>query len=266
VAIDAVGSAAGAGALLEVQSLCRAFGGVRAVWDLTFHVAPGEILGVLGPNGSGKTTVFNLVAGALAADSGEVVFGGRAITRLAPHGRSALGIARTYQQVRSLPRLSALDNVAVARLYGARPAVTTSVARREAGDLLQRVGLAWARDLPAGRLTVAERKRLEVARALATRPRLLLLDEPLAGLNPHEAAEALALFAGIHDDGVTVMIVEHNVGAVRAFCGRIMVLNSGQKIAEGPPDPVLADPRVVEVYLGERAAVASGSTGGVGVP
>ncbi len=246
-------------ALLDVQGLCKAFGGVRAVRDLSFRVEPGEVLGLLGPNGSGKTTVFNLIAGALYADAGEVVFDGRRITRLAPSGRSALGIARTYQHVRSLPRLSALDNVAVAGLYGARPAASTAEARRTAGDLLDRVGLSWARELPVDGLTVAERKRLEVARALATHPRLVLLDEPLAGLNPSEAAEALALFARIRDEGITVVIVEHNVGAVRRLCGRIVVLNSGEKIAEGLPDSVLADARVVEVYLGERPEGASAS-------
>jgi len=252
------------GALLEVQGLCKAFGGVRAVWDLTFHVAPREVLGLLGPNGSGKTTVFNLVAGALFADAGEVVFSGKSITRRAPSDRNVLGIARTYQHVRSLPHLSALDNVVLARLYGAHPAASTPEARQEAGDLLDRVGLSWARDLPAGRLTVAERKRLEVARALATRPRLLLLDEPLAGLNPPEAGEALALFARIRDEGVTVMVVEHNVGAVRGLCDRVLVLNSGEKIAEGLPDAVLADERVVEVYLGERPGGerVSGALGG----
>jgi ABC-type branched-subunit amino acid transport system ATPase component len=239
--------------LLIADGLCKAFGGVRAVWEVGFTVTVGEIVGLLGPNGSGKTTVFNLVAGVLAPDAGTVTFGGRAITRLAPNHRNALGIARTYQHARCLPHLSALDNVAVAGLYGARPAASTAEARRAAAGLLARVGLGWAGALPAGGLTVAERKHLEVARALATHPRLLLLDEPLAGLNPAEAAEALALFARIRDEGMTLMIVEHNVGAVRSICGRVVVLNSGQKIAEGAPDAVLADERVMEVYLGERA-------------
>jgi len=247
-------AAAGAAApLLAVTGLCRAFGGVRAVWNVSFTVAPGEIVGLIGPNGSGKTTVFNLVAGALAPDAGAITFDGRTITHLTPDRRNGLGIARTYQHVRCLPHLSATDNVAVAGLYGARPASSTAQARRLAGALLERVGLGWAGGVPAGRLTVAERKRLEVARALATHPRLLLLDEPLAGLNPAEAAAALDLFAGIRDEGTTLMIVEHNVGAVRSICGRVVVLNSGQTIAEGTPDAVLADARVMEVYLGERA-------------
>jgi branched-chain amino acid transport system ATP-binding protein len=203
--------------------------------------------------------VFNLVAGTLRADAGAIVFDGRAITHLSLHGRSARGIARTYQHVRCLPHLSAVDNVTVARLYGARPAAPAR-ARPEAAALLERVDLAWARDLPAGGLTVAQRKRLEVARALATHPSLLLLDEPLAGLNPPEAADALALFGRIRADGVTIMIVEHNVGAIRQLCGRVMVLNSGQKIAEGEPEAVLVDERVIEVYLGERPAAAAAAT------
>jgi branched-chain amino acid transport system ATP-binding protein len=245
--------------LLEVQGLRKAFGGVTAVWDLSFRVEPGEIFGLLGPNGSGKTTVFNLVAGTLQADAGSITFGGRVITQVSSSGRSMRGIARTYQHVRCLPHLSALDNVAVARLYGAHPALSPSRARTEAAALLDRVGLPWASALPAGRLTVAERKRLEAARALATHPSLLLLDEPLAGLNLIEAADALALFGRIRDDGVTIMIVEHNVGAIRRLCGRVMVLNSGQKIAEGAPESVLMDERVIEVYLGERPGAAASS-------
>jgi branched-chain amino acid transport system ATP-binding protein len=246
-----------------VQGLCKAFGGVRAVWDLSFHVEPGEILGLLGPNGSGKTTVFSLVAGTLRAGAGNIVFAGQPITHLGPSARSALGIARTYQHARSLPHLTALDNVAVARLYGAHPVTSTARARSEAAELLDRVGLLRVRDLPAGRLSVVDRRRLEVARALATAPRLLLLDEPLAGLNASDAAEALVLFGRIQSGGITLMIVEHNVTAIRRLCSRIVVLNSGQKIAEGAPDAVLADERVIEVYLGERpgVALAGGATG-----
>lgn len=246
--------AAAADPLLDVRGLCKTFGGVRAVWELSFQVPRGAVFGLLGPNGSGKTTVFNLVAGALRPDAGTVTFDGRPVTALPPHRRTAAGIARTYQHVRALPHLSALANVAVARLYGSAPASSFAAAHADAEALLEEVGLAWACDHPAGGLTVAERKRLELARALATRPRLLLLDEPLAGLNPREAADALALFARIRDRGLTLMIVEHNVGAVRRVCDRAVVLNAGRKIAEGPPEAVLEDERVIEVYLGERPA------------
>jgi len=235
--------------LLEVQGLSKMFGGLLAVDDLSFTVREGEILGLLGPNGSGKTTVFNLIAGALAPDAGHVYFSGRRITRCAPSLRAALGLARTFQLVRALPNLSALDNVCVARLYGREP-LSFSHARAEALTLLTLVGINEKSGYPAAKLTLAERKRLEIARALATRPRLLLLDEPAAGLNPVEVTAALALFSQIRSGGVTLIIVEHNVSVIRAVCDRVVVLNSGKKIAEGTPAEALEHAAVVEVYLG----------------
>lgn len=239
--------------MLSVSGLSRAFGGVRAVQDLSFAVAAAEILGLVGPNGSGKTTVFNLIAGTLRPDAGEIYLEGRRITADPPSLRSALGIARTFQLVRVLGGLSALENVLVAALYGRRRVPALPTARQEALRLLEVVGLSARAASQASALTLAERKRLEVARAMATSPHLLLLDEPIAGLNPAEAAAMLTLFQGIRGQGVALILVEHNVRAVRAICDRVLVLNSGRKIAEGPADDVLAQPQVVEVYLGTHA-------------
>jgi branched-chain amino acid transport system ATP-binding protein len=236
--------------LLEVRGLSKAFGGLRAVDDLSFSVPEGEILGLLGPNGSGKTTVFNLIAGVFPPDRGHVHFSGQRITGCAPSLRAALGVARTFQLVRTLPNLSTLDNVLVARLYGRERSPSLSDARAQALVLLTTVGLSEKSGYPAVKLTLAERKRLEIARALATRPRLLLLDEPAAGLNPVEVDTALALFGRIRAGGVTLVIVEHNVRAIRAVCDRVVVLNSGRKIAEGTPAEALEHAAVVQVYLG----------------
>ena len=244
------GVAASQPPLLEVRGLSKAFGGLRAVDDLSFAVREGEILGLLGPNGSGKTTVFNVIAGVFPPDGGQVYFAGRQITRWAPSSRAALGIARTFQLVRALPNLSALENVLVARLYGCERSQSLSHAGAEALSLLAQVGLGDKEGVPAVKLTLAERKRLEIARALATRPRLLLLDEPAAGLNPVEVNAALALFGQIRAGGVTLVVVEHNVRALRALCDRMVVLNSGKKIAEGTPAEALEHATVVEVYLG----------------
>ncbi len=237
--------------LLEVRGLSKAFGGLRAVDSLSFTVRDGETLGLLGPNGSGKTTVFNLIAGTFPSDGGEVYFAGRPITRCAASLRATLGIARTFQLVRVLPNLSALDNVVVARLYGRQQSASLSDARAEAQILLTLVGLTDKTATPAAKLTLAERKKLEIARALASRPRLLLLDEPAAGLNPAEVNAALALFGQIRARGITLVIVEHNVRAVRTVCDRVIVLNSGKKIAEGTPEEALEHAAVVQVYLGK---------------
>ncbi|MCS7235542.1 MAG: ABC transporter ATP-binding protein [Armatimonadota bacterium] len=233
--------------------MSKRFGGVQAVRELDLEVGEGEIFGLLGPNGSGKTTVFNLVAGVLAPDAGEIRFGGVLLNGLPPHRRAALGVARTFQLVRSLGRLSVADNVAVARLYGATPARSVDAARQEASQLLALVGLAGKAHLPAASLNLAERRRLEVARALATRPRLLLLDEPLAGLNADEVQAEVGLFRRLREEGLTLVLVEHNVPAVRSLCDRVAFLHAGEKVAEGSPEQVLSHPRVVEVYLGGAA-------------
>lgn len=242
----------GGGALLRVRGVSKRFGGVQALRNLDLEVAEGEVFGLLGPNGSGKTTALNLIAGVLSPDAGEIWFRGKLLNRLPPHRRAGLGVARTFQLVRSLARLSVADNVAVARLYGASPVPSVEAARREAVEVLALVGLEGKARLPAGSLNLAERRRLEVARALATRPRLLLLDEPFAGLNVDEVEGEVALFRRLRAEGLTLILVEHNVPALRSLCDRVAFLNSGEKLAEGRPEEVLSHPRVVEVYLGAR--------------
>ena len=233
--------------LLEVERLSKRFGGVRAVHEVGFSLDEGELLGIMGPNGSGKTTLFNLIAGALRPDAGRIRLHGRDIAGLSPHRVCGSGVARTFQLVRPFAGLSALENVLVGRLYGrARGGDAAAEARR----LLGLVGLGDRADEPAARLTLIDRKRLELARALATSPRLLLLDEFMAGLNPTETATAMALIRSLVAGGTTVLMVEHIVWALMDLARRIVVLSAGEKIADGPPAAVAADPRVVDVYLG----------------
>jgi len=242
-------------ALLEVERLTKGFGGVLAVNRVGLTLEAGELLGVMGPNGSGKTTLFNLIAGALRPDRGHIRFKGHDIAGLSPHRVCARGIARTFQLVRPFAALSALDNVRVGCLYGRRRGAedAATAARR----LLALVGLEGRAATPAAALTLMDRKRLELARALATGPELLLLDEFMAGLNPTETAEAMALIRRLVADGLTVLMVEHIVWALMDLARRIVVLSAGEKIADGPPAAVAADPHVVDVYLGvERPGAA----------
>jgi branched-chain amino acid transport system ATP-binding protein len=236
--------------LLRLEVVSRSFGGLQAVRQVDLEVAEGEILGLIGPNGAGKTTLFNLVSGLYPPTSGRVVFQGRDVTRLPPPRRYALGLARTFQLVRPFPNLTALENVAVGRLYGRQPARSRQQAEREALGVLALVGLADRPLSPARGLTLVDRKRLELARALAGRPRLLLIDELLAGLNPSEVLAAMELLRAIRASGVTIVLVEHLVKAVFGLSDRVVVLNAGEKIAEGRPDRVAADQRVVDAYLG----------------
>ena len=235
--------------LLEVERVSKSFGGVRAVGDVSFTLEEGELVGVMGPNGSGKTTLFNLIAGALRPDAGLIRFSGRPIVGLAPHRVCAQGVARTFQLVRTFAGLSARENVLVGRFYG-RDRGAAGDAGAEADRLLSVVGLAGRGDAPASRLTLIDRKRLELARALATSPRLLLLDEFMAGLNPAETAEAMALIRSLRSEGRSVLMVEHIVWALMDLCGRLIVLSAGEKIAEGAPAAVAADPAVLDAYLG----------------
>ena len=236
-------------ALLEVERLSKGFGGVLAVNDVSFAIEPGELLGIMGPNGSGKTTLFNLIAGALRPDRGRIWLQGREVAGLAPHRLCARGVARTFQLVRPFAGLSALDNVRVGCLYG-RKRGGGGGAGAEAARLLALVGLEGRAATPAAALTLMDRKRLELARALATGPELLLLDEFMAGLNPAETAAAMALIRRLVAEGLTVLMVEHIVWALMDLARRIMVLSAGEKIADGPPAVVAADARVVDVYLG----------------
>ncbi|HZF03005.1 MAG TPA: ABC transporter ATP-binding protein [Patescibacteria group bacterium] len=235
--------------LLETRGLSKHFGGVHAVAGLDLTLAEGEVLGLIGPNGAGKTTAFNLLSGFLAPDAGEIRFRGRSLVGLKPHTICQLRLARTFQIVRPFPRLSVLDNVMVGAL-GRHPAAAR--ARELAGAVVERVGLGAKVALPAAGLTLADRKRLELARALATEPRLLLLDEVMAGLNPTEIATLVALIGDIHRGGVSILLIEHNMRAVMALSHRIVVLNFGETVAEGPPAAIANHPRVIEAYLGEE--------------
>jgi len=236
--------------LLRLDGVSRSFGGLRAVSRVDLVVQAGEILGLIGPNGAGKTTLFNLITGLFPPTEGRVYFQGADITRTPPPKRCTLGIARTFQLVRPFPHLSVLDNVAVGRIYGRERAGSRRQAEAEALDVLALVGLADRPGLLARSLTLVDRKRLELGRALATRPALLLIDELLAGLNPSEVLVAMELIRRIRDSGVTIVMVEHLVKAVFGLSDRVVVLNAGEKIAEGTPGEVAVDQRVVDAYLG----------------
>ena len=241
------------GAPLEVQGLRKAFGGLVAVDDLSFSINRGELIGLIGPNGSGKTTVLNLISGALSADAGAIRFKERDLVRVSAHRIARLGVARTFQLVRVLESMPVIENVMVALAFRRNP-LTGMQAEHAAVALLARVGLADKAALPAGQLTYIDQKRLELARALALEPDLLLLDEWLAGLNPTELGEGIALIRSLRDTGLTIILVEHVMDAIRSLCDRCIVMNVGRKIAEGPPASVLADREVVRAYLGDADA------------
>jgi branched-chain amino acid transport system ATP-binding protein len=254
-------SAAMSGPLLELAGVTRRFGGLRAVADVTLAVPEGEVIGLIGPNGAGKTTFVNAIAGVHTATSGTVRFAGEDITRLAPWQVARRGIARTFQIVQPFPEMTVLENVAAAAMFAGARAYGRE-ANTEAREHLRFVGLVDIADRPAASLTLAMRKRLEFSKALAMRPRLLLLDEVNAGLNASEVDAALALIRGIAARGVTVLIIEHLMKVVLSLCSRIVVLHHGELIAQGDPQAIIRDPRVIQAYLGRRyAAGAEGERG-----
>jgi branched-chain amino acid transport system permease protein len=239
----------GSGPLLAVDGISKSFGGLCAVDQVSFDVARGQIVGIIGPNGSGKTTLLNMLSGALRPSSGTIRLGDTAINGLRPYQIARLGLARTFQLVRVLADLTAAENVATAILFNAAPTASEPAAET-IRQLLDLVGLSPIHDALAGELTYIDQKRLELARALAPKPRLVLLDEWLAGLNPSELETGIALIEKLRERGTTIIMVEHVMDAIRALCSHCIVMNAGSVIARGTPDEVLSDPKVVTAYLG----------------
>jgi branched-chain amino acid transport system ATP-binding protein len=237
--------------ILEAEGVKKSFGGLSATSDVDLHVEEGEIVGLIGPNGAGKTTLFNLMSGALLPDAGVIKFKGKNITHWKPHRICREGMARTFQSVKIFPRMSVSEHVLLGYYFGSPKFVMSDKIRREGGEILEFVELSQMRDLLARDLTLVNQKRLEVARALATKPQLLLLDEVMAGLNPTEVAQAMELVTKIREKGVTIIMIEHVMKAIMTICDRVIVLHHGEKIAEGKPEEIVRNKVVIEVYLGE---------------
>jgi branched-chain amino acid transport system ATP-binding protein len=243
--------------ILEGKGVTKYFGGLAAVLNVDFTVQQGEALGLIGPNGAGKTTLFNLISAALVPKSGIIRFKGENITGLKPCTICRMGVARTFQSVKTFADMPVLNNVILGSYFGMSPGMSSTDAIREATGLLEFVGLSAMKAIPAKDLTLANQKRLEVARALATNPELLLLDEMMAGLNPAELAQAMELVTRIRDKGITIFMIEHVMKAIMNVCERIIVLHHGAKIAEGTPQEITTSKTVIKVYLGERTHAGS---------
>jgi len=236
---------------LQLESVTKSFKGLMAVNFVTMDVHEGEILGLIGPNGAGKTTLFNLITGVHLPTKGRILFNDTDITSMPPHSRCWMGITRTFQLVRPFPELTVLENATIGSVYGRDSSKNRSKAEATAFETLARVGLERRATEKAKSLTLVDRKRLELARALATKPKLLLLDELLAGLNPSEVLTSMELIQSIRDTGITIIMVEHLVKAVFGVADRVVVLNAGDLIAQGTPDVVASDQKVIDAYLGK---------------
>jgi len=243
--------------ILEGKGVTKYFGGLAAVSRVDFQVEQGEVVGLIGPNGAGKTTLFNLISAAMAPRSGTIRFKDVDITGLRPYKICRMGVARTFQTVKVFPNMPVLNHVTLGSYFGSSAGMSSREALKSALEILEFMGLAAVKATPANDLTLANQKRLEVARALATKPELLLLDEMMAGLNPTEVTQAMELVIKIRDKGITIIMIEHVMKAIMSLCDRIMVLHHGQKIAEGTPQEIATSEKVIKVYLGDKAHAGS---------
>jgi branched-chain amino acid transport system ATP-binding protein len=243
--------------ILEGQDVTKYFGGLTAVSHVDFHVDKGEIVGLIGPNGAGKTTLFNLISGAIPFKSGEIIFKDQKLNGLKPYQICRRGVARTFQEIKIFADMPVFQNVLMGAFFGTPTRISGADAAEEATQALEFVELSAMSAIPVQDLTLVNQKRVEVARALSTKPELLLLDELMAGLNATETSEAMELVTRIRDSGITIFMVEHVMKAIMGICERIMVLHHGEKITDGTPQEIAANKTVIEIYLGEEAHAGS---------